>query len=670
MEPASLGLPSRRDTAASARAVALLVVGGTLFVAGVLLSPRVTPAPHVPVRPLPALALLSALLVAALLVARLPRHGVTRIVTAMTLCNLVLFGLDVVATALGPGWPARMLNVVAAPAWAGTLPMLPLLIAVFPSGRPRWRRVFRVQVAAIAILVAASTAGVDPETAAGPFAVGAVWAVYGAALVLLVTGVVNAGALGVRWRRTTGPERAQLAWFTLGAVILAAAYIALALARLIFDRVPSGLVDELLNAYLIGGLPTLLGIAVLRHRLYGIDVVVGRVLVWLAVSAVLLGLYGATASLAAAVLGTPAAPSLPALLGVGVVALVLAPVYRLVQAVVDRLMYGERGHPERALRTLAARLGGTLAADEVPARVVAAVTSALRVSWAALDARQEDGYARLAEHGTPRGTAEAVPVLHGGTEVGRLLVCPRRGEARLSRRDLRVLGQLATPTGAALHAGRLTDELARSRERLVLGREEERQRLRRDLHDNLSPALSGIALAAAAARGCLGADPAAAERLLERIQQEATASAGAVGRLLTGLRPAGLDELGLAGALRERIRTDDGLAATAVAVDIDEPLPAMSPAVELAAYRVAVEGFSNVLRHAHAGHCRVRIAGDGGHLAVEVTDDGRGMPVDLADGVGLSSVRERAREVGGSVTVRSHRGGTVLSADLPLRGGP
>ncbi|MEV6495334.1 hypothetical protein AB0M20_42970, partial [Actinoplanes sp. NPDC051633] len=346
MKPASLGAPHRPGTAASARAAALLVIGGALFVAGVVLSPRVSPAPHVPVRPLPALALLSALVVAALLVARLPHHGVTRIVTAMTVCNLVLFGLDVTATALEPGWTARVLHAATAPAWAGTLPLLPLLIAVFPSGRPRWPRVFRVQLAAFAILAAGIATGVDPDTAAGPLAVGVVWAAGAAAWVLLVTGVVNAGALGVRWWRATGPERPQLAWFTLGAMMLAFIYIGLGVVRLAFDRVPSGLVDELLNAYLIGGLPTLLGIAVLRHRLYGIDIVVGRVLVWLAVSAVLLGLYGATAALAAAALGTPAATSLPALLGAGVVALVLAPVYRLVQTVVDRLMYCERGHPD------------------------------------------------------------------------------------------------------------------------------------------------------------------------------------------------------------------------------------------------------------------------------------------------------------------------------------
>jgi signal transduction histidine kinase len=343
--------------------------------------------------------------------------------------------------------------------------------------------------------------------------------------------------------------------------------------------------------------------------------------------------------------------------------------YRSVQAVVDRLMYGHRGHPDRVLRNLASRLGGALAPDEVPQRVVATVTSALHLQWAALDERHDGGYERLAEHGTPHGLVESVPVLYRTEELGRLLVCPRRGEARLSRRDMRVLRQLATPTGVAMNAGRLTDELTRSRERLVLGREEERQRLRRDLHDNLSPALSGIALAAAAARGCIRGDPAGAEQLLGRIEREASASAGSVGRLLAGLRPPDLDELGLARALRERLRADDGLGDTAIVVDIDDPLPAMSPAVELAAYRVVVEALANVFRHAHATTCTVRVAGADSHLAVEVTDDGRGVSDVHLDGVGLTSARERARDVGGSITVQARPGGgTTLRTELPLRG--
>jgi signal transduction histidine kinase len=260
--------------------------------------------------------------------------------------------------------------------------------------------------------------------------------------------------------------------------------------------------------------------------------------------------------------------------------------------------------------------------------------------------------------------------------MGGLVVGARAGEHRLDPADRVVLDLLAVPLAVALRATALSAAVQRSREQIVAAREEERRRLRRDLHDGLGPALTGIAFQADAVRNLLSHEPARATELLDALRGETTTAIADIRRLVYGLRPPALDELGLLATLR---READRLAPLTVRIEATDPLPALSAAVEVAAYRIATEAMTNVARHAHATH--IHLAVDcGAELHLEISDNGRTSPTDSAEvtstggvtrsghiGVGLASMTERAAELGGSCTAGPDAvGGWVVRAMIPL----
>ena len=216
-----------------------------------------------------------------------------------------------------------------------------------------------------------------------------------------------------------------------------------------------------------------------------------------------------------------------------------------------------------------------------------------------------------------------------------------------------------------MHGVRLMDDLRRSRERLVLAREEERRRIRRDLHDDLAPTLAGLALTSATVSQLVHDDPSRAAELADRLQGELAAVVAGVRRLVDDLRPATLDELGLVGALREHAGHFAGAGRLQVDVEAPDNLPALPAAVEVAAYRVAQEALMNVARHAGAGNCRIRLV-VGETVRLEIADDGSGLGEDRQPGVGLASMRERAAELGGTFEISSSPAGTLVTVSLPL----
>jgi signal transduction histidine kinase len=214
---------------------------------------------------------------------------------------------------------------------------------------------------------------------------------------------------------------------------------------------------------------------------------------------------------------------------------------------------------------------------------------------------------------------------------------------------------------------RLTADLQRSRERLVAAREEERRRLRRDLHDGLGPTLATQTLKLEAARDLIATDPARATELMSGLIVDSQAAIADIRRLVYALRPPTLDELGLISAVREQV-AQYANTGVAIGLDVPEHLPALPAAVEVAAYRIVQEALTNVVKHARARSCDVRIGlvGDGPHrtLSLEVRDDGVGLPAQLRRGIGLHSIRERAEELGGVFVMTTGRG-TRVSAYLP-----
>jgi signal transduction histidine kinase len=217
-------------------------------------------------------------------------------------------------------------------------------------------------------------------------------------------------------------------------------------------------------------------------------------------------------------------------------------------------------------------------------------------------------------------------------------------------------------------------ELQAGRERLVSAREEERRRLRRDLHDGLGPALAALVMQLELADDLAGRDPDAARALIGQLKAQTQDAIGDIRRLVYELRPPSLDELGLVGAIRENATrlTAAGANGHRPELFLDAPaeLPHLPAAVEVAAYRIAQEALTNLVRHAHARHCTIRLAMNGA-LELEVSDDGAGLGRDRGVGVGLASMRERAAELGGNCTIeQGETGGTIVRARLPVPDAP
>ena len=241
----------------------------------------------------------------------------------------------------------------------------------------------------------------------------------------------------------------------------------------------------------------------------------------------------------------------------------------------------------------------------------------------------------------------------------------------LAERNTTALLALPVPIALALAVIRdrlfQIDLLARSRGRIVAAREEERRRLRRDLHDGLGPTLAAVGLKVDLARERAATDSAELGPLLDEIRGDIRSVISDVRRLARELRPPTLDSLGLVGAIGQQASALTGGSGPSIRVEVEEPLPGLPAAVEVVAYRIAIEAMTNAVRHAQATSCTVRLAVDRDVLVVEVTDDGVGIDPEAPAGVGLHSIDERAAEVGGEVDLNARPGGgTIIRARLPL----
>jgi signal transduction histidine kinase len=303
--------------------------------------------------------------------------------------------------------------------------------------------------------------------------------------------------------------------------------------------------------------------------------------------------------------------------------------------------------------------------------VVETIAGALKLPYVAIELNDDYGRLGGAETGKPIGEAVMLPLRYQTETVGNLLVSPRSPGESFDVRERALLADLAAQTGAMAFSVRLTAALQRSREKLVQAREEERRRIRRDLHDGLGPTLASQTFTMDAILDSLEADPQEAARLLRGLKFQNQKTVAEIRRLVYELRPPALDELGLCGALQAhavQLNRAENLQIRITARP--NPLPALPAAVEVAAYRIALEAITNVVRHAHARCCEVHLNVIGtGHsrLEVEVSDDGKGLSGEEHPGVGLISMRERAEELGGSfrMTQGTNRGACVMAV-LPI----
>jgi signal transduction histidine kinase len=540
-----------------------------------------------------------------------------------------------------------------------------VLPQIFPTGRVLSRRWRPALWAALGYVVVGTLANVlDAEPVEGlpgvdnPYPVPAVQAWLGpffaASGVFLVVGVLaGLTTLVLRWRRAVGDERQQLKWFAFGVVPL---LVPVALHD------PFTTFSEIAITLLLPLVPISFGVAILRYRLYDLDVVVNRAIVYSVLSLLIALLYLALVTLCELAAGG-GRPLWAQALATVLAAAAFQPARTRIQRAVDTLFYGERSRPYEALSRLGLLLERAPQPDTVLPGVVEAVAVALRLPYVAIELREGEGWRPAASFGEPVEERDEFPMLHQDEVIGRLLVGRRAGE-RFRASDLRLLADLARQAGVAAHGVQLTLDLRRSRAALVSAREEERRRLRRDLHDGLGPALAGVTLGLHAAAAYVRRDPDRAVEQLSGLQGQVQEAVADIRRLVYGLRPPALDEVGLALAVRrEAARWESGELAIQVEV-VPELLGALPAAVEAAAYRIASEALTNVARHARARTCQVRLVRSG-DLRVEVCDDGQGLDGRPA-GVGLAAMRERAAELGGTCRIEALRPGTRVLARLPL----
>jgi len=582
-------------------------------------------------------------------------------------------------------WPnvAWVNSFILLPIFAG--PATATLIALFPDGRfvPRWSRWL---VPATLLFLLASFLMEQGELPLGSGLSG--WILTGVVIVLFLAIFVAILYVSIyRYRQVSTPEqRQQTKWVVYGLFLWFVLLFISVVPWMMVLNLPTGSlvpwwvpVAQLFWFLSIAIFPVTLTIAVMRFRLYDIDILINRTLVYGALTASVIAIYALVVGVASWLFQS-SGNLVVSLLATGLVAVLFHPLRERLQGGVNRLLYGERANPFAVITDLAQRLENAKNPDDMLAEAVRMVARALKLPYVAIVTGQDRRDNVLAAWGTPAGELVEFPLIYQAETVGYLLVSPRAPGEAFDEVEQNLLHTIARQAGALVHAVRLTDDLKRSRRRIVSAREEERRRLRRDLHDGLGASLAALHLQTGVLRRLIRKDQEAAEEIVGEFRDELREAIDEIRRVVYELRPPALDELGLVPAIQAQAARCRGLHPRSsnqpkgvdskpvlqVRVEAPEALPPLPAAVEVAVFRIVQEALTNVVRHARARRCFVRLELDG-DLQVEVVDDGVGIKDRHTLGVGLISMCERATELGGTCVIEpAQNGGTRVRACLPL----
>ncbi|MFT3876467.1 MAG: GAF domain-containing sensor histidine kinase [Propioniciclava sp.] len=585
---------------------------------------------------------------------------------------LSLVGLTALLAVAAMAWAAiDVWALVAESAWWVPLVLVVATLVLYPEGRAigtRRRGLLLVMLiaGAVATLTLACAAYLDPGGLLNENLAQGEMLVLRVSTLVAITIVVLAAAGAVvdlvrRAQRATPLERSQLRALLPAGLLIVGGIILDAMG------VPYATVPGLL------AVPLGMGVAILAHHLDDLDLLVNRSLVWFVLTACLFAVFGGTVALinaAVTLLDVTAVADqavIAAALGTAAITVGLDPVRRRVQRAVDRLLFGERDDPLKVLGDLGRRMQAASDPGELLADLVAAVSGSLRVPYVRMEVRGSDGQTLTAvEDGRPQAELSAFPMRAHGEEVGRLMVAPRRIGEAFTPREVELLQDVAGQAAIAARSYRITLELRQARESLVRSREDERLRIRRDLHDGLGPAIAGARMQVAAARNAsrtADAEPlnASADPLIS-VQDTLTECSQEIRRIVDGLRPGALDR-GLLAAIEQRAEAIGPVPSVTVASSGD--LTELGAAVEVAVFRIVTEALSNAARHAGAEQVWVTLDGSGAGVEVEIRDDGHGGANPRDGGVGMESMRHRAEELGGQFAVDSGATGTTIRLRLP-----
>lgn len=478
-------------------------------------------------------------------------------------------------------------------------------------------------------------------------------------------------------------QRQQIKWITAGALLLALNYV---LDYTVWEIYPAitneyivvtreqGVIWELVQdtSWYISQtvFAVCVGLAVFRHRLWDIDAILSRTFVYGTLTLLIIGLYVLIVGGLGAILHSQTT-AVNGLIATGIIAVLFQPLRERLQRSVTRLLYGDRDDPAAVFTRLAHHLQTTDTRAAILPNLAHTIAQTLKLPFVAIRLSVMNGDAQLvAVWGETREPTQKIPLIYRNETVGDLLVAQRSPHERFNQHEQTLLSAIAALTATTVRAVQMWDELQHSRQHIITTREEERRRLRRNLHDGLGPALASLPLKVDAAIDLMDQDRALSVSLLGDVKRQSQQLVVDVRRVVHDLRPPALDELGLTEALRgalAQLRTHpNGLQITFSADDLPSSLPA---AVEAASYRITMEAVTNVIKHAQAQHCWITLqsAARPPEIQITIEDDGVGLPPAVVPNVGLHSMRERAEELGGSFQIQPRSsGGTCITVSLPL----
>ncbi|MEM9777466.1 MAG: ATP-binding protein, partial [Chloroflexota bacterium] len=568
-------------------------------------------------------------------------------------------------------------------------PLMFLLPMVYPTGRflsPRWRRTAVAGLVTYALI--GTAVGLVPDFSQGnlfysypltnPFGFQQLpewWSPLFYALLhfgFMALNLVGAAAMVVRFRRSVGDERLQMKWL--------AYFLTTALGiQMFFFNLPGAFFYpqvfetvwfDLILSIIFLGFPVVIGIAIFKYRLYKIDEVISRTLIYGGLTVMIIAIYSITVG-GFSLLFQSSGNFVASLIATGIIAVIFQPVRERLQRWVNRLIFGERDDPYTVISQLNQSLQATAVPQETLTTIAQNIANILKLPHVDIQLIDDSVQIGRASVGQPVGTPLELPLTYQRDNVGRLTISPRTPNEPFNPQEQQLLADIAAQIGPVASATRLTMALQRSRENLVLAREEERRRIRRDLHDGLGPTLASQTLKLDSVLELLDEEDAdTASQHVTELKGQTQQMVADIRRLVYELRPPALDELGLIEALRAHFGAgSNGQLAISIGAD-PEPLPDLPAAIEVAAYRTILEAVTNVIKHAKAGHCNVQLTihktRTVSNLHVTVTDDGVGLPQKRKVGVGLVSMRERAEELGGRCSIKSTpNGGTQIAVIFP-----
>jgi len=493
-----------------------------------------------------------------------------------------------------------------------------------------------------------------------------------------------------RYRKVSRPaQRQQTKWVVYGFAITTIGWTGMGI---LFD--PDHLQGPLWFFYLnvilyfiLTIIPLTLTFAILRHRLWQIDPIVKRTMVYSALTVCIIVVYTLSVQYLSRLFQTKD-HFVVSLIATGLVAVIFSPMKERLQRMVDRLMKGRHDDPYAVLAELGDQLVKPIEPRAMLDVVVHTIKDALRLPFTAIEIGVNGQDTLASTVGEPLEEVMSFPVIHRGDVIGTLYVSPRSAGEYFTKEDLKFLSVLLQQAGPVvqnvnmtLGIKLLTEALQESREKMIHAREEERRVIRRNLHDELAPRLDSLANNVEVAERYLKEAPDTAMEILTDFRKIIRSTVDEIRTLVHDLRPPSLDELGLLGAIKERIHeiskiqlptNSNGPAVLKIDLQTPEQLPVLPAAVEVAAFRIVTESLSNVLRYTEANHCIVQLEIPSSRcLSITVTDKGSGMPLESPSSkkktIGLYSIRERAAELGGSCTIEHLQpSGTRVTAELPF----